>query len=75
MKHNCISVLIKYRHSACYNKYINVFLKFEGVYCVTDMLYELGLPSFLQYCMCVDKLKQSWVARSNCVVVFVPLLI
>jgi len=29
MKHNSISVLIKYRHSACYNKYINVFLKFE----------------------------------------------
>ena len=49
--------------------YKGVFFKFERRHSVTDMLHELGLPSFEEYYfMCVDRSQQSWVACLNSIV-------
>jgi len=54
------------RMEACYNKCIKSFFKYRRLDSVTEMLSELGLPSFnALFNQYVTKFKVRWLMASN----------
>jgi len=57
------------RLKACYNKCIKIFFGYSRMYSVTNMLSELGLPSFV--CLidkCQSSFRKQWQSSGNTIV-------
>ena len=60
------SVTVFKRMEACYNKCIKSFFQYRRLDSVTDMLSELGLPSFRTlFNDCVHNFNQRWLTSVN----------